>query len=366
MPEIMSASEFKTQSSKLFARRRNPLIRDLDKLLAVYHGSGGNPRRQLKVLVLIYVWCKQYLHAGGTRGGVGALLQQVETRLKNPGSELTLQMAHQGVRSKGGAAVMPASSQGKSMGQGYRMEPMLPGKGSVGGVQLQSAMKRINTPVLRGLFEDKIIGDLDKANQQYTMKDVIRQAEEAMAVAPITEFLDIYVAFTETQAYADRADFEYCTRDTRSQYRVHIDPNTGQFFEDAAYQVPYTTDIAGKGWGLYAFDTSYRMYVKPSQTIAADGAFNHSSFLSGKPVACAGAIEVDPGGRLRSISNESGHYRPTPGDLGHMLAVLHDEFSVDLGRVEAVVSTAGGKNALNGVACMGIYRNYPKSRLADF
>jgi hypothetical protein len=365
MADIMSASEFKSKSSKLFSRRKNPLIKDIDKLLGVYHSSRDNPRRQLKVLVLLYIWCKQYVYGGGTRGGVGDLLKQVETKLKNPSQELTLQMAHQGARHKGGAMTAPATANAKSMGQGYRMEPLLPGKGSVGGVKLEASGKRINTPVLRALFEDKITADLDKKGAQYTMKEVIHQAEEAMASAPITEFLDIFVDFTHSQAYANRVDFEYCSKDQRTKYRVHIDQNGGLFYEDPQYQVPFTTDVGGQGWGLYAFDTGGALYVKPSQGIA-DGAFNHSSFLSGRPVICAGAIEVDPGGRLRSLSNESGHYRPTPGDLGNMLAILHDDFSVDMTNVETVVSTAGGKNTLNGVACMNIYRNYPKSRLTDF
>jgi hypothetical protein len=40
------------------------------------------------------------------------------------------------------------------------------------------------------------------------------------------------------------------------------------------------------------------------------GAFNHSSFFSGGPVRSAGTLHIQ-GGRIASVSNESGHYSPT-------------------------------------------------------
>lgn len=39
--------------------------------------------------------------------------------------------------------------------------------------------------------------------------------------------------------------------------------------------------------------------------------FHHSSFLAGQPVAAAGELEFDDGGHLVSISNASGHYKPS-------------------------------------------------------
>ena len=45
----------------------------------------------------------------------------------------------------------------------------------------------------------------------------------------------------------------------------------------------------------------------------------HSSFLGGQPVEAAGEIGVDAEGRLVSISNLSGHYRPTPEHLINVL-----------------------------------------------
>jgi hypothetical protein len=367
MPALMSAPEFKAKSSKFMARRKNPLILDIDKLLALYPQSAGNPRRQLKIAILLYIWAKQYLAGGGTRKGVSELLGQVQAILDDPANANWMTLSHQGAQWKNGQQQSPPGNTGKAMGQGYKMEPMLPGKGSVGGVQLDAQLKRINTPALRALFEDKITAKLDANGTQYTMKGVIKMAEEAMASASIREFLDVYFEFTQSEAFAQREDFEYCDKTSREQYRVYINHADGRFYTDAAFLTAYTTDVTAlpkDNWALYAFDLKGRLYCKPASQVP-DGGFNHSSFTSGKPVLCAGAIEVDPGGNLRSISNESGHYRPTPGDLGNLLAMLHDEYGVDLTNVDAVVS-GGTKVTLNGVAAMGIYRNYPTSNLNDF
>jgi hypothetical protein len=365
---IMTAAEFHSRSRKFFSTGRSPLVRDVENLIRHYHQSADNPRRQLKIAVLLYIWCRQYIHAGGTRGGVAELTVQVREAL--PKMEMTLKLAHQGARWKGGQMKVPASAQGKSMGEGYRMEPFLPGKGTVGGLQLQHQVKRINTPALRALFEDDIELKLQnaavKTGQSYTMKDVVHQAELAMATASITEFLDVYCSYTRTQAYAERGDFEYCAKDQRQNYRVHIDPANGRFYKDELYTAPYSTDVGTtqKDWAMFAADVGCRLFVKPQRDVA-DGRFNHSSFLSGKPVMCAGAIEIDPAGRLRSISNESGHYRPTPGDLAYLLLVLHHHFRVNLTGVTAVVSSAQGKQTMNATVCANRFANHPRSQIAD-
>ena len=62
--------------------------------------------------------------------------------------------------------------------------------------------------------------------------------------------------------------------------------------------------------GMYTMDTSGNVYV----CFDHPKTFHHSSFVAGKPVAAAGTITVCDG-RLRAISNESGHYMPPPSTL---------------------------------------------------
>lgn len=364
MAQVMSASEFHSKSSKFFSTGRSAIVKDIERLLKLYHRSGDNPRRQLKILVLVYIWCRQYQAGGGTRGGVSDLVEQVKAEL--PRMEMALQLSHQGARWKEGSMQIPSGNEGKSMGQGYRMEPYLPGKGSVGGVQLKHQVKRINTPVLRGLFEDDIEHGLQHSGAQYTMNDVVHQAEEAMKTASIAELLDVYFNFTQSDAYSQRADFEYCNKDQRQRYLVHINAGDGCFYQDERFTTPYSTDPSPnqQDWGLFAFDMDCRLYVKPQRDFG-DGQFNHSSFLSGKPVICAGAIEIDPGGHLRNLSNESGHYRPTPGDLAHMLDILAQQYNVNTNGVTVHINSAQGKQQLNGTACRMQFANASRSRISD-
>jgi hypothetical protein len=51
------------------------------------------------------------------------------------------------------------------------------------------------------------------------------------------------------------------------------------------------------------------------------GKFHHSSFLAGEPVAAAGEIEIS-NGVIRSITDQSGHYRPPAEHLRKALQVI--------------------------------------------
>ena len=77
--------------------------------------------------------------------------------------------------------------------------------------------------------------------------------------------------------------------------------------------------------------------------IGRQNVIHHSSFLAGAPVAAAGEIKV-VNGRLVSISNGSGHYRPPPGYLINFLKVLRrmDPF-FDLSTVMVEIFAANGQ-----------------------
>lgn len=67
-----------------------------------------------------------------------------------------------------------------------------------------------------------------------------------------------------------------------------------------------------KNPGAYAYaqDTSGAIYVAPHYV----GYHHHSSFTAGKPVICAGMI-VAKNGKITSIDNASGHYKPNLKNL---------------------------------------------------
>ncbi len=73
------------------------------------------------------------------------------------------------------------------------------------------------------------------------------------------------------------------------------------------------------------------LYVKRGDQAGA-GKFHHSSFLSGKPVKCAGEV-LFLNGAVRYVSNESGHYQPSTQQLIDIVEVLRDVYHVNLAQL---------------------------------
>lgn len=115
---------------------------------------------------------------------------------------------------------------------------------------------------------------------------------------------------------------EYLQKDDRLKCRLQLRPD--QRFHRGGNDAPH--DSPG-GRELYAMDDM--QYIYTSAQPAKAGTFHHSSFLSGKPVLCAGEITVQ-NGKLTHIDNLSGHYRPTKQHLPDCVRVLSQRYGVDL------------------------------------
>jgi hypothetical protein len=355
---IMTAAQFKSKSSKLFAKRKNPIILDIDNLLALFEQSNDNPRRQYKILVLLYVWTDRYIKGGGKRSGVDELHNQVKYILDNF-EKLIVDISNQGAHWKNGQITAPNNiqpGQGKTLGDTYKMEPFLPGKGKVGPLELNAEIHRYNMPALKVFLEME--------------KGVSKNSEAVLASLTPREIIDLYIGLLDSGTLAEEKDFEMCDKTSRAQYRIYISPQ-GRLYKDAAFTTPLCTTNnpsrldSRENEAAYAMDLNGFLYAR-QVTDFADGQFNHSSFMSGKPVICAGIIIVGVGGMLRMISNNSGHYRPTLGDLGRALAVLNDIYQVDLLGVTAQAMTGGNPIEMDAYRAMSIYRNYPCSPLVDY
>ncbi len=99
---------------------------------------------------------------------------------------------------------------------------------------------------------------------------------------------------------------------------------------------------------IYAIDTQGKMYVSHTfSELENIGGFQHSSFLKGKVVICAGRVHVEEG-ILKSIDTSSGHYKPTRPHLVKALKILHDK-GIDLrnctARDSSVTELYSEKNA---------------------
>lgn len=77
----------------------------------------------------------------------------------------------------------------------------------------------------------------------------------------------------------------------------------------------------GQSRSIFVMDGKGNLYASNSQRV---GELHHSSFLGGEPVAGAGEIGVADG-RLQTVSDRSGHYRPPPECLDQVLGQLRRE-----------------------------------------
>lgn len=99
---------------------------------------------------------------------------------------------------------------------------------------------------------------------------------------------------------------------------IHI--SGGKLYTDQACSKPLdtknmVTHFSGPGKAIFVMSQSGNIHVD-SHVV---GHRHHSSLLAGRPVACAGELEVEKG-TIKWLSNKSGHYVP---NVDHLLQILH-------------------------------------------
>jgi hypothetical protein len=77
------------------------------------------------------------------------------------------------------------------------------------------------------------------------------------------------------------------------------------------------TVFSGKGFGIWVMNKRGRLFVGNHKK----GLIHHSSFLAGGDVLCGGEM-VARDGKIRVLTNKSGHYQPTMDHLVWALRVL--------------------------------------------
>jgi hypothetical protein len=123
----------------------------------------------------------------------------------------------------------------------------------------------------------------------------------------------------------------YLSDEARSEYRIGV---KNGLLVDARGRPFDTSDATGlhprgNGRAIFVMDAEGAIYASCR---ASMGAFHHSSLVAGAPAAAAGEFEVERG-RLRLVSNASGHYRPTLAQTQQLVAVRAEQ-GVDVSRVE--------------------------------
>ena len=102
---------------------------------------------------------------------------------------------------------------------------------------------------------------------------------------------------------------KYLTDAERTQYKLQF--KDGKIFDAAGkpFDTASGTALAsGPGNAIFIMDGLGNFYASNYQAI---GEFHHSSLAAGQPVAAAGEMRVE-NGVLKSMTDRSGHYQPTP------------------------------------------------------
>lgn len=144
----------------------------------------------------------------------------------------------------------------------------------------------------------------------------------------------------------------YCSREERKRLQLRI--SHGVAVDEAASPLAPDKELEG----LYVLTVDSTLLVHFAEETDGSGvAWRHSFLVAGEPVAAAGMITVFRG-RIKSLSNESGHYRPPPSTLQVVLdhlASLHvdvQSIRLEIFRCEAYEQSIGSDETPRGRRCL--------------
>lgn len=306
---VMTATTFKSRSNIFMHRRKSGIINDIDVLLNEYEKTISE-NRKLKCLVCIYMLCKLYLFtkSPGKRGGaVDSLLTEVRAELDLPKTRASLNSKVGGRHYNQGTEGHVGTAMGRSsipMDHNYGIEGILPQKNF-----LQKMHLNLESVLSR--------------NEKYTGMTNLG-IHDGLQFS-ISQILDrLHDMWTDPN---DPSDFEYLNSSQRVDLMSII--RNGFFYNFKSGSLINTHGLYAQysPQEPYAMDTEERLYCTQRLNFGLSN-FNHSSFLSGHPVICAGFLWIE-NGKLKSISNDSGHYKPKTDNLVDCVLVLAKDISPD-------------------------------------
>lgn len=298
--------QWRSATSRFLMDRKNPLILDIDNLLAAYHQVGKTDVQKHKLLILMLYYCTQWLvskegkRKSWRRRHVDALLTEVENELRTPAMT---QAGQNRVDAKGAVKLKENRIE---MFQPRDVRQKL-------GLTADVSMTRLSAGRAEVFVDRQVMGG--RALEPNDLVDSLKILADGNARGRLGRNL------------------EYLSKQERLACLIQKWPD-GRFHRggsDFPYSTSRETDVHGNRIrDLFAMDEMQYIYVRAPAAMA--GTLHHSSFLSGKGVICAGEIILD-NGTLSYISNESGHYRPKTEDLLNCVDILDTKYEVDLARV---------------------------------
>jgi hypothetical protein len=307
--EMMSAQAFHKKSKSVFTQGRSEFIQDIESLLGHFHQSVSY-NRKMKIAALIYfeaAWHARTKPKSKRRKAVHEVRDQARTFLDSGYSLMMLdQKVDSGLSTKGGNVSFKYG--GKGLDSDYKWEVILPNKNIVS--KCGSSFESV-------IGDDHYFGMSDIDEQ--TIKGINKPSKALDALLDKwfdTEDVDTR-KFMQMNGQ-DRANYQLSYQDGA----IHWAGNPGQPFSAA-----YCDCSQGSGDPDCVSDMmqgcAFAMDLDDDVYMWSGNAYNinHSSFMSGKPVKCAGMIHIK-GGRVVGVNNGSGHYKPSTKFLAQAVETL--------------------------------------------
>lgn len=190
--------------------------------------------------------------------------------------------------------------------------------------KLQFVREHVGTNKTRGLAEHYWLEALDPEHRD---KDFLKQKLEQWKATPDAD--NNFLTWLKTQTDAQSQEMHrvlYATETERQKYELTFKDGYvyrgGELFDTSSYK--------GKtpGLGAYVVSPEGKFYALEHKT----GEKHHSTMLAGERVVCAGMMKV-VGGKIVSIDNKSGHYRPTESSLHNAVQTLPKDCFATTGTV---------------------------------
>ena len=286
MAHVWDVGTWKSKSSAgLFARRTNPLLREIDRLVEAYHRipllDDDSFVRRTAFLAAIFsrtgVYLDQHKDKEARRAAVTELQAQAAAALKELRPPIAPRKPIDKLRS---AAQLHMKT---NVGGGFR--PTIP-------MHDRRYMLEAFGPTHHAAL-----------GLEQTFEKWLKKHEDA-AAGGATPAPGSFWEWLEASGIGKQMkQITYLTKDEREGYRVQVQANA-------------LTWACGEG-PLHSIglpdDDSFIFVISPEKELFAGETvfekFHHSSFLEGRPVLGAGQIQVN-NGTLLKVTNDSGHYRP--------------------------------------------------------
>ncbi|MFM0515132.1 hypothetical protein [Paraburkholderia sp. RL17-373-BIF-A] len=162
-----------------------------------------------------------------------------------------------------------------------------------------------------GEFHARLKDELNEPIKSFSKRDADPHIAERSGVCPAPTkalyakragMLSVYVGEEKGLVWGTKV--RYLSPAERAKFELTVDNSGLLHIADGKL-----FDTTRSGGAIFVMDHDGRIFASCNEIV---GKFHHSSFLAGAPVAGAGTLEV-VNGRLKRVTRNSGHYRPTVG-----------------------------------------------------